>query len=140
MSDIRAKVAYLQGLAEGLEIDGSSAEGRVLHSVIDVLEEIADHVVEVTEAQEELAEYVEDVDYDLGALEEEVFTDEEPEVLFIPDRGMEQAEHDEEVEVVCCPDCGEALAAGYGEIEIEADEDACCPRCGCALAVEDTEH
>lgn len=134
MSDIRAKVAYLQGLAEGLDVEGATSEGRLLVSVLDVLGDLAEHVTGVAEAHAELAEYVEDVDYDLGALEETVLTDEEPQVQFIPDVELEEGD---EVEILCCPECGEPLMATEGDLE--ADGEVVCPECGSLVQIESEE-
>jgi DNA-directed RNA polymerase subunit delta len=86
---IRSKVAYLQGLAEGLNIDESTREGRVLLSMIDVLDDMAMHVEEIVEAQNELADYVEEVDDDLSTLEDQavvmVTEDEDEEDGFLVD-------------------------------------------------------
>lgn len=133
MEDLRARVAYLQGLAEGLDVEATSAEGRILSSMIDVLGEMADRMEDVAEAQEELAEYVEDVDFDLGAVEEQVYEDEEEadeEIRFIPASDLVQEE--DGVEIIACPQCGETLAAGYGDLET-TDVDLECPTCGCVL-------
>lgn len=132
MTDIRAKVAYLQGLAEGLDIDQSSAEGRVLSSMIDVLGDIAEEMATVGEVQEELAQYVEDVDYDLGALEEAVYADDDEdseEIYFVPEDALVQEE--DGVELLSCPECGETVAAGSGELDVEFE--GICPTCGCAV-------
>lgn len=131
MDDIRSKVAYLHGLAEGLDIDVSSAEGRVLSSMLDVMSELADQITDVAEAQDELAEYVEDVDYDLGALEESIYGDEddEPEITFIPESRVRQQE--DGVDLISCPSCGETLAAGGGDLDEEID--VLCPVCGCSM-------
>lgn len=140
MTDIRAKVAYLHGLAEGLEIETTTAEGRVLTSMIDVLGDIADQVAGMAEAQQELVEYMEDVDFDLGALEESLYDEEAdeqyPEVTFVPEELMT---HEEEgVQFVSCPQCGETLAAGAGELN--AVVEAICPTCGCVVAEGDLEY
>lgn len=134
MSDLRAKVAYLQGLAEGLDVEMTSSEGRILASMIDVLGEMAEQVEEIAEAQDELAEYVEDVDYDLGALEESVYTDEEDDdeiegVTFVPEEWITQRE--DGMEIVACPQCGETIAAGFGDVD--AHFEAVCPSCGCIV-------
>lgn len=139
MNDIRSKVAYLQGLAEGLEIDTASSEGRVLTSVIEVLGDLADQMNEVIEAQNELAEYVEDVDYDLGTLEESVLGEEDEEteeVRFIPEGMMTHVE--DGVTLLSCPECGEAFAASVGEIE--TDLDVICPTCGCMIGHGEMEY
>jgi len=129
VNDIRTRVAYLQGLAEGLDIDSASSEGRVLSAMIDVLGEMADELSVVTEAQEKLAEYVEDVDFDLGSLEDSLYADEDDdaEVLFVPERSLMQEEEDG-VHFAVCPQCGETLGATGGEIENELD--VVCPSCG----------
>ena len=51
MDYIKEKVAYLQGLAEGLKIEESSAEGKVLFHIIDVLDDITDALDGLAEAQ-----------------------------------------------------------------------------------------
>lgn len=138
MSDLRSKVAYLHGLAEGLDIDSSSSEGRVLAAMIDVLGDVAEAVDDVYEAQDELAEYVEEVDDDLSALEDTMLDDgEEEELLFIPEHAV--TDREDGVEMVCCPECGETLSAGAGEMGDE-EFDVTCPVCGCSMMVEDHEH
>lgn len=135
MTDIRARVAYLQGLAEGLDIETNTAEGRILTSMIDVLGDIAEHVTDIVEAQNELVEYVEDVDFDLGALEEEYYEydgddDDETAITFIPEELM--SEEEDGVQFVTCPQCSETLSAGAGEMNTIVD--AICPTCGCMIA------
>ena len=39
MSDLKARVAYLQGLSDGLEISADSKEGKLLQGIIDVLDD-----------------------------------------------------------------------------------------------------
>lgn len=131
MSDLRAQVAYLQGLAEGLEIEVTSPEGRILNSVIEVLGEMAEHVSVMAEAHQELAEYVEDVDYDLGALEESVYDEEagDDDGAIVPGEWITQQE--DGIDFLACPQCGEALGAGFGEVE--ADFECVCPSCGCRV-------
>lgn len=119
MSDIRAKVAYLQGLAEGLDIEVASSEGRILTSMIDLLGDFAHEIETVTAAQEQLAEYLEDVDYDLGALEECIGDESDEEVTFVPDEVVLSEE--DGIELDTCPQCGEVLGATYGEFEPEHD-------------------
>lgn len=105
MHEIRERVAYLQGLAEGLHLDDTTKEGRVILSIIDVLDEMALQMADVVDAQNELAEYVEDVDDDLTSLEEmHVADEEEEEHLSLLDDGDEIC-----CEVIACPECGEPV-------------------------------
>jgi len=132
MTDLRARVAYLQGLAEGLDIEATSSEGRILTSMIDVLGDLASEVMDVAEAHEELAEYVEDVDHDLDSLTESLFGEDSDEITFVPD---DDADFSDEIAVAACPECGETLGVGAGEMSMTVD--AVCPRCGCLLHVSE---
>lgn len=72
MTDLRARVAYLQGLAEGMALDDTTREGRLLGEMIDVLEAISGSVDELGEHSRELEQYICEVDQDLSEVEEEV--------------------------------------------------------------------
>ena len=65
MKYLYEEVAYLKGLAEGLEISKETKEGKIIHKIIDVLESFADSIVELDEEQCDLAEYVESIDEEL---------------------------------------------------------------------------
>ena len=66
MKYLYEEVAYLKGLAEGLDISKETKEGKIIHKIIDVLESFADSIVELDEEQCDLAEYVESIDEDLS--------------------------------------------------------------------------
>ncbi|HEY8347547.1 MAG TPA: AraC family transcriptional regulator [Symbiobacteriaceae bacterium] len=131
MKDLRTKVAYLHGLADGLELEASSPEGRILSSMLDVLSDMADQITEIKEAQGELTEYIEDVDYDLGELEESIYgheDDEEPE----PVAGV--VEEEDGVITVTCPSCGETVAVGA--FDEDRDGEVVCPVCDAPMSEE----
>lgn len=69
MSNLGEKVSYLKGLAEGMKIDASSGEGKLIVQMIDVLSEAAKQLDELQEAYQELNDYVECIDDDLEELE-----------------------------------------------------------------------
>ena len=75
MGEIREQVAYLKGLAEGLNV-GESAEGKLIVKMFDVLDSIADAFDDVDDEIEELEEYIEAVDEDLSEIEE-IFEDDD---------------------------------------------------------------
>lgn len=122
MSDLRARVAYLHGLAEGLDVNESSVEGRVLLGVLDVLGDLAESVEALAESHDELADYVEEMDDDLSDIEEQVYDDAQ----------------DASIEIACCPECGEAVSAAAGERD-EAEVDVTCPVCGASLSASDQQ-
>lgn len=73
MDYLLQKVAYLQGLSEGLGVDDTSKEGKLLLGIIDTLEEFADVLDEIIENQMDIEDYVEFIDEDLSEVEEVIF-------------------------------------------------------------------
>ncbi len=73
MDYLGQKVSYLKGLAEGLGIDESSKEGKLLLHIVDALEDFADVLAETIENQVDLEEYVNFIDEDLADLEEDIY-------------------------------------------------------------------
>ena len=124
MKNIKEKISYLQGLAQGLDINESSKEGRVLTGIIGVLEEMADQLEGIEDAQSDLEEYVETIDEDLYELEDEFFGDEI---------------EDEEMAEVECSNCKEIVCF---EADVADEEDlieVTCPNCDEVVYVNDQD-
>lgn len=77
MDFLLQKVSYLQGLAEGLGVDESTKEGKLLVNIIDTLEAFADVLSDVIEDQMDLEEYVNFLDEDLADVEEDIYGDDD---------------------------------------------------------------
>lgn len=117
MGNLKSRVAYLQGLVAGLDLQEDDRQGKVLSGIVDVLGEFASTVDRLQTAHENLEDYVESLDEDLYALESEIYHDTE-------DAGQEG---DIEIE---CPACHETVSV---DPEVLEDEDAAaitCPNCG----------
>ena len=71
------KVAFIKGLMEGLALDASKPETKVLNLMADVLEELAASNNALIEENIKLKEYIEEIDEDLGTLEEVVYTEDD---------------------------------------------------------------
>ena len=71
--DILEKCAYIKGLAEGLNLDSSKAEGKVLNAIIDLLGDIVDTIADMDEEVATLGDYIEELDHDLGDVEEYLY-------------------------------------------------------------------
>ena len=69
--DISKKVAYLKGLAEGLDISSDSKNGKIIKGILDVLEDMAESVESLEEDNEYFEDYITEIDDDLGQLEED---------------------------------------------------------------------
>lgn len=67
------KVAYIKGLMEGMELDTTENENKILVKIVEVLEELAAANNALTEENIKLRDYAEELDEDLGALEEYVY-------------------------------------------------------------------
>ncbi len=80
MSLLLEKVSYLQGLAEGMELDDSTKEGKILTHIIDLLGDFAQAYDEIDVDLEYLEDYVESVDGDLADIEN--YLEELDETLF----------------------------------------------------------
>ena len=118
---ISEKVAYLKGLADGLAIDTEkSKEGKLIHEIIGILEEIGMSIEDLEEATVALGEEIDAVSDDLSDVEDVVFDEDEE-------------DDDEDFFTVECPTCGK---------ELVVDEDALvegmiqCPGCGDTFALD----
>ncbi len=125
---ITEKVAYLKGLMEGLDLDKTTKEGKVLDAMADILDDLAltvadncDQIDAIDEDLESLEEYVyEDLDFDDDY--DDMFDDDEEgeyefecpnchEVVFIDESVFDEGK---EIE---CPNCGAKLEGFYEEEE-----------------------
>ena len=115
--EITEKVAYLKGLAEGMELDTEKKEGKLLAAIIDVLDMKAD--------QEELYDGLDAVSDDLEDVEDAVFgeDDEDEEDVY----EYEEPEEDEDCYATTCPTCEETI---YFDESVLEDGEVICPNCG----------
>ncbi|MDP4153444.1 MAG: hypothetical protein Q8865_08435 [Bacillota bacterium] len=115
--NLSEKVSYLKGLMEGLGIDPNSKEGKLFAAITDVLGDAAASIEDLDDEVAALNELVDEVDEDLGNVEEEVY-------------GAEEDYDDDDDEIyydVKCPKCGEVI--GLDE-ELAEDGEVICPTCG----------
>ena len=75
--EIIEKVAYLKGLAEGLGLNDSTKEGKVLGLVIDLLDDVALALSDMGESFAMLSEQVESMDDDLDEILTDIYEDDE---------------------------------------------------------------
>lgn len=133
--ELSNKVSYLKGLIDGLKIDESTAEGKVLIAVADVLKEIADTVEDIAVEVDETVELVETLDEDLGALEED-FYDLDDDDCDCCDDDDDDDFGDEEMYECVCPNCGDTIMLGENII---AEGSIDCPNCGESLEFDFSE-
>ena len=128
------KAAYIQGLADGVELDETTKEGKLIAALIDLVGDMADAI--------------EQLDEDLGSVEELLYDD--CDCCDCDDDDCECdgncCDCDEECELadedffeVECPACGETICFD-GSID---PEELACPACGekfeCVVSEEELE-
>ena len=122
--EIIEKVAYLKGLAEGMELDTSKKEGKLLAAIIDLLEDIALEIEDIEDEQAELADGLDAVSDDLEDVEDLVFEDwDEDDDEYEED----ELDEDEDCYATTCPTCEETI---YFDESILEDGEVICPNCG----------
>jgi len=123
------KVEYLKGLAEGLGIDDSSKEGKLLLAIIGVLDDMSDSIGEVVEYVNELTDQVDSIDEDLDLLEDDFYGDDD----FDDDNDDDYGEFDSDYYDVECPQCSQEFTI---DEETLLDGEVVCPSCGEKLEFE----
>ena len=112
--ELSKKVAYLKGLMEGLKIDDSTNEGKILTIMADILDEMSATVEDIAEEVDETVELVDTLDEDLGEIEELIYGDDDDDDDCDCDDDCccdDEYDDDEDAMYECvCPNCGECLA------------------------------
>ena len=71
--EITEKVAYLKGLAEGLDLDTESKEGKLIAAIIDVLDDMSEALLDLEDELCDVEEGLDAVSDDLSEVEECLF-------------------------------------------------------------------
>lgn len=113
-----------------MEYDVNSREGKLFAGIIDLLEDISLSVLDLEDETATLGEYVEELDHDLGALEEECYD-------------CDCCEDDDcdccggDFEELECPACGETIYLDPDAIP--DDHLIVCPSCNREIEVKEEE-
>jgi formylmethanofuran dehydrogenase subunit E len=135
---IAEKIAHLQGLAEGLDIQNEdSKEARLLTAMLDVLQGIGDQLAALEDNVDLVNEELDELSDELMAVEEDLYLDDEED----DEEDYEEEENLDDLDdeddgvyyIVECPECGEQMTL---------DEDALlkgnirCEACGQLFSLE----
>jgi len=121
VGDLFKKVEYVKGLADGMDLKEDTQEHKLLLKILDVLDAVAAEIKTIQESQEEMGEYLDNLDEDLIALEDAVYEDD-----------VEDSQDDEDIDgdsVVEyeCPHCG--FKTRFDITDFDFEEDYLCPEC-----------
>jgi len=116
MSELTEKIAYLRGLADGMNLDKETNEGKLISEIIDVLGDMGADV-------DSLFDIVDDIDEAVADIEEEVFED------FDDD----EDEYDDDLFEIECPNCGDTVIL---DDEMLEQDQLICPYCKEEIEIE----
>ena len=144
--ELSKKAAYLQGLVEGLGVDESTKEGKIIKAMSALLAEMADALEGMDEDLSRAYDQINDLSDELEDLEADLYEEEDDEDE--DDAEEEESEEDDDSSdddiasepfyEVACPACGETVYVS--EDDLDAGE-ANCAHCGVTfeVALEDEE-
>ena len=151
---VSEKAAYIKGLMEGMSIDTSKGEGKILAAMADLLEDISLTVLDIEDEAATLRDYIEEIDEDLGAVEEDFYcVDDDCDCDCDCDYDDDCCCCDDDCDCDCdddcdccdccecleleCPACGEPVY--IDECDVDEIDELECPSCGKVLSIVETE-
>ena len=121
---VTEKVAYLKGLASGLELDANDKTVKLLNAIIDTLDEMAEAMSELELDVVDICDQVDAVDEDLSEVEDYLF-----------DADDEEDDENDLYEIVC-PECDDSMIVSIDML----DDIIECANCGAELRLDVTEE
>ena len=137
--ELNKKAAYLQGLVDGLGIDDTTKEGKIIKAMSALLGEMAEAIEGMDEDLSRAYDQINDLSDELEDLEADLYEEEDDE-----DDSDAEEETDEDDDAndddiasepfyeVACPNCGETVYVS--EDDLDAGE-ANCAHCGVTFEV-----
>ena len=126
--ELNEKAAYIKGLADGLNLDETSAEAKLIKELLSLCTDMAEKILEMQEDMEDLGSYIEEIDEDLGDIEEILYESEDEECDGNCENCFADCGDEDYYEIVC-PSCGETVCFD----ESVNAESLVCPACGSPL-------
>ena len=117
---VTEKVAYLKGLASGLELDPNDKTAKLLNAIIDTLDEMAEAMSELELDVVDICDQVDAVDEDFAEVED---------YLFEPD---EDEDEDDDLYEVKCPECDHSMIVSIDMLDNTIE----CTNCGAELRLD----
>ncbi len=139
--ELSNKAAYLQGLVDGLGVDESTKEGKIIKAMSALLAEMAEALEGVDEDLSRAYDQINDLSDELEDLEADLYEDEDDEGEDDEDDEDDDEDADdandddiasEPFYEVACPNCGETVYVS--EDDLDAGE-ANCAHCGVTFEV-----
>ena len=135
--ELSNKAAYLQGLVDGLGVDESTKEGKIIKAMSALLAEMAEALEGMDEDLSRAYDQINDLSDELENLEADLYEDEDDEDDDEDDEEDADDANDDDIASepfyeVACPNCGETVYVS--EDDLDAGE-ANCAHCGVTFEV-----
>ena len=135
--ELSNKAAYLQGLVDGLGVDESTKEGKIIKAMSALLAEMAEALEGVDEDLSRAYDQINDLSDELEDLEADLYEDEDDDEDDEDDEEDADDANDDDIASepfyeVACPNCGETVYVS--EDDLDAGE-ANCAHCGVTFEV-----
>lgn len=127
MSKLTDRISYLKGMAAGMKLNMDKDSNKLMLEMLTVMGEMAEEMAAMTEAHNDLNEYVESIDDDLAELEESLFGEENMDGEDIDSEDDEDEDGEDDLIVYACPHCGTEIE--FQANDVDFDEDYLCPEC-----------
>lgn len=114
--EITEKVAYIKGLMDGLGVNDSTKEGKVLLAIVDVLDDIALSVNDLEDSMDLMGEQLDLLDEDVEELCEAHYDSDD----------YDDDDFEGELYEVECPSCGEVICVDEDMLD---EGEINCPNC-----------
>lgn len=121
MSRISEKVAYLDGLMEGMNIKDDKY-AKLFTAIVDTLDVIAEEMSDHADIIDDLEDSVEEIFDNLNEYDDMLFGDEEED-----DDDFDAEDLDDDFFEVVCPNCGETIY--FDEDMLDSPDGLICPNC-----------
>ena len=135
--ELNKKAAYLQGLVDGLGVDESTKEGKIIKVMSALLAEMAEALEGMDEDLSRAYDQINDLSDELEDLEADLYEDEDEDEDDEDDEEDADDANDDDIASepfyeVACPNCGETVYVS--EDDLDAGE-ANCAHCGVTFEV-----
>ena len=145
MMTLTEKLAYIKGLAEGLGVDETTKEGKVLLALVDLLDDVTTAVSELESDMDQAYEELDAIDEDLTDIEDFLWEDEDEDDCDCCDCDCDDDDDcdccdcedddlfDGGIYEITCPKCGEIVCM---DEEMLFSPDCGCPNCGTSFEID----
>lgn len=120
--------SYIKGLLDGTSLDTNTPEGKVIAALVSLCDQMAGEIETLRDELDVANQYIEEIDEDLGGVEDIVYGDDECEY-----------DEDDEDDDECDGNC--SACEGCSDDDEEDEEEfycAMCPNCGGKVYFDDT--